>query len=201
MDYNLATVLTRSTLSNGTTARKVGPALEKACDRFDIMTPRRIAGFLSQCSYESMRFTRTTESMRYSASRLLQVFPKYFSESEAETYARKERAIANRVYGGRMGNFGLDDGWNFRGRGYIQLTGRVNYTKFAAAGFPKVLEDPSIVATPEYAALSAAWYWATHGCNELADKQDIKRLTKTINGGYHGLEQREKLYWQAIKAV
>lgn len=161
----------------------VAPALDAACARFAITTPARLAGFLSQCSHESNGFSATRENLNYSASLLVRVFPRYFDTTSAKAFAGKPEAIANRVYGGRLGNRGeaSGDGWRFRGRGFVQLTGRANYSALATAlGRPDVLTNPDAVALPELSALSAAWFWATHGLNEIADRQDGDALADAM---------------------
>lgn len=185
------------------TAESVAESLGSACDRFGIDTPLRLAGFLSQCAHESVGFKVTQENLNYSAQALVRVFPKRFDGRQAIEYQRQPERIANRAYADRMGNGpeASGDGWRFRGRGFIQLTGRTNYAAFGKALDEDVLADPSAVASPRLAALSAAWFWQTHRLNELADAKDVLGMTKRINGGTNGLEERERLYKQAIAVL
>ena len=150
--------------------------------------------FLAQCAHESAGFRCLRENLNYSAQALLRVFPKYFTEISAETYARKPNEIADIVYANRMGNGNVasHDGSRYKGRGLIQLTGRNNYTKF---GHEK---DPEYLETPEGAVKSAIWFWST---NELYRYTDIKVITKKINGGYNGLEDRTANYNKIAKLL
>jgi putative chitinase len=137
--------------------------------------------------------------LNYSAKALNTVFPKYFTRAgrSAEEYARNPEKIANVVYANRMGNGDIAsaDGWRYRGRGPIQLTGRSNYAAFGTAFGVDVLKNPDLVQTnKEIGLMAAVWFWNKNGLNELADAQDIKAMTKRINGGYNGLEDRIALY-------
>ena len=192
--------LVRANLTTQATADIVAPALEEACQKYGIDSGLRIAGFLAQCAHESCNFRVTTENLNYGAQALLATFPHYFDAASAAAYARHQERIANRVYGNRMGNGpeASGDGWKFRGRGFIQLTGHNNYQAFSAGLGLAEMIDPDLVATPEYAALSAAWFWKTHGLNEVADTKDIAKMTKIINGGLLGIQERTKLYNQAL---
>ncbi len=189
-------------LADQETAETVAPALAAACERFEINTGPRIAGFLAQCAHESVKFKATSENLNYGAHALLLTFPKYFDATRAAAYARQPEKIANRVYANRMDNGPEEsgDGWKYRGRGFIQLTGKRNYTAFDAAvkADGAIVAEPSVVAEPENAALSAAWFWKSHGLNEIADTQDVVRMTKVINGGTIGLDERKRLYLQAL---
>ncbi len=157
---------------------------------------QRIAHFFSQVLHESgcMRFDM--ENLNYSKKALRAVFGKYFkTDTEAEKYARKPEKIANKVYADRMGNGNekSGDGWRFRGRGLIQLTGKSNYKDFAEwVGDTNILDMPDLVAS-EYAVHSAVFYWDKNKLNAIADKDDIKKMTKRINGGYNGLSHRREL--------
>lgn len=163
--------------------------------RFNLNSPLRIAHFLAQCHHESMGFSRKEENLNYSAERLLQVFPKYFNPDQAKLYARNPVIIASRVYANRMGNREEDsgDGYRYRGRGYIQLTGHDNYKAFDLAVSDDVVGNPDLVAT-KYPLFSAGWFWNSRKLNDLADlgadQQVVADITKKINGGYHGLEDR-----------
>lgn len=170
-----------------------------ACTSFKIQTPLRLAHFLAQCSHESAGFTRVEENLNYSAKGLLQVFPKYFTEESAIKYEHNGIMIASRVYADRMGNRDetSQDGWKFRGRGYIQLTGKDNYQRFGSKVSENLLTDPDLVAT-KYPLLSAAWFWDSKNLNELADmgstENEVATITRKVNGGFNGLEERTKLF-------
>jgi putative chitinase len=177
--------------------------LNTAMARFEIDTPERRAGFLSQVAHESALLTALVENLNYSADALVRIFPHHFDPPRAQAYQRNPQKIANRIYADRMGNGdeASGDGYRFRGRGLIQITGRDNY-KACGAGLGKpLLDSPEILATPEAAALSAAWFWSSHGLNELADRKDVAAMTKRINGGTLGLEERTKLFTQATDVL
>jgi putative chitinase len=176
--------------------------------KYDINTPQRIAAFLAQCGHESGGWTVFEENLNYSAKGLLGVFKKYFpNESLANQYARKPQMIANRVYAGRMGNGSPEtgDGWKYRGRGPIQLTGKNNYTLFAQSMFDNwqdIVDNPELVSQDKQIALmSAIWFWNTKDLNRYADVDDIKTMTRIINGGYNGLEDRIHHYEDAFKLL
>jgi putative chitinase len=175
---------------------------------YDINTPQRIAAFLAQCGHESGGWTVFEENLNYSAKGLNGIFKKYFPTLEsALPYERKPEKIANKVYGGRMGNGpeSSGDGWKYRGRGPIQLTGKNNYTQFAKDMFDdwqNVLENPDwVTADRDFALMSAIWFWNKNGLNKWADTGDIKELTRRINGGYIGLEDRIHHYKEAIELL
>lgn len=162
--------------------------------RFRIDTPLRLAHFLAQCDHESGGFTRTVENLNYSSERLLQIFPRYFKTlNEAQSFNRQPQKIANRVYANRMSNGGVNsnDGWNYRGRGYIQLTGRANYSAFDAFVEDKIIENPDLVAT-KFPLLSAAWFWHANKLNAIADRGDtrdvVTQVRRRVNGGTIGLD-------------
>lgn len=165
---------------------------------FGINTPLRLAHFLAQCGHESAGFKATSENLNYSAKGLLGIFKKYFpTQALADAYARKPEKIANRVYGSRMGNGdeASGDGYKFRGRGYIQLTGKQNYTAFDAAVEDNILANPDLVST-KHALASAAWFWKKNGLSLIADTGDstevVTKITKRVNGGTIGLADRIK---------
>lgn len=170
-------------------------ALNDCCAKYNINTYLRMANFLAQVCHESSNFRAVSENLNYSASALRKVFGKYFNDDTiAEDYARQPEKIANRVYANRMGNNdeASGDGWAYRGRGLMQLTGKNNYLHFSNAYGADVVAQPELVAeTPELCVAVAGWYWDTNRLNRLADEDDIKKITKKINGGYHGLEDRE----------
>lgn len=182
-------------------------ALSKLLPQYQIDTPKRIAAFIAQCSHESAGFTALQENLNYSAGTLRRIFPRYFPNDEmAQEYVslpNKQEAIANLVYASRMGNGDPEsgDGYRFRGRGLIQLTGRDNYTFFAGSLGISVEEASTYLETFEGAAQSACWFWETNGLNQWADEGDILTLTKRINGGTIGLEDRIKHYEHAISIL
>jgi putative chitinase len=176
-------------------------ALNQVCEKYEINTALRIAGFLSQCGHESGGFRYTVENFNYSAARLLMVFPHYFNADSAKNYEYKPEKIANRVYANRMGNEdeASGDGWQYRGRGLIQLTGKDSYAAFSMAADNNSLVEPDLLEQPELAAMSAGWYWSTRKINSLADAQDVLGMTKRINGGTNGLDDRQMRYSRLIE--
>jgi len=184
--------------------RHVLDDLPDTIGKFSINTPLRLAHFLSQCAHESGDFVFTRENLNYSASRLEQIFPKHFNKHNSKLYARNQEAIANKVYGGRMGNTEVTDGWKFRGRGYIQLTGKSNYAELDKHVEENLIENPELVAS-QYALLSAGFYWNSRKINAVADKgadkETVRLVTLKINGGTHGLEDREKRFFQIHKLL
>jgi putative chitinase len=165
---------------------------------FKIDTALRLSHFLAQCGHESAGFKAVQENLNYGAKGLLGIFKKYFpTEPKALQYERKPEKIANLVYGGRMGNGdeASGDGYKFRGRGYIQLTGKNNYAAFGKAINEDITANPDLVAT-KYPLLSAAWFWSSNGLNTLADKgaddASVTAITKRVNGGTIGLPDRIK---------
>jgi len=166
--------------------------------KFQINTPLRLAHFLAQCGHESGGFRVTQENLNYSAKGLAGIFKKYFpTEAAAASYARNPQKIANKVYANRManGSEASGDGYKFRGRGYIQLTGRDNYTQFGKAIGEDIASNPDVVSS-KYALLSAAWFWSKNGLNKLADggatDTVVTSITKRVNGGTIGLPDRIK---------
>ena len=178
-------------------------ALNKILPDYEINTPQRVAAFIAQCAHESGGFVFLKENLNYRAASLRKIFPKYFPDDAiANDYAsrpNKQEAIANRIYGGRMGNGPEDsgDGYRFCGRGLIQLTGRNNYEAFAESIETPVEEIPEYLQTFEGAVQSACWFWETNNLNQYADTDDIKTMTRRINGGFIGLEDRIKHYEHA----
>ena len=166
--------------------------LEDTFAKYDINTPERQAAFIGQCAHESGNFKTLEENLHYSAAALMRVWPSRFPDSAvADKYANNPEAIANKVYGGRMGNLQDGDGWKYHGRGLIQLTGKENYANCGSGLNVDLLSDPNLLVTPEYAALSAGWFWNKKGLNSLADSGDIETMTKRINGGLIGLDDRK----------
>jgi putative chitinase len=183
-------------------------AINEILPDYDINTPKRVAAFLAQCGHESAGFTTLTENLNYGATGLKGIFGKYFKDdTTAKAYERKPEKIANKVYASRMGNGdeASGEGWKYRGRGPIQLTGKDNYTKFANDMFEDpetVMDNPDVVALDKETALtSAVWFWNKNKLNVLADAGDIKTMTKKINGGYIGLEDRIKHYEHALHVL
>ena len=183
-------------VSHGDATQYIGD-LEQVLPKYGITTSTlRLAHFFAQILHESgcMRFDM--ENLNYSSDALRNVFGKYFAtKEEADAYARQPERIANRVYANRMGNRGeaSGDGWRFRGRGLIQLTGRSNYQAFADwVGDQKIMEEPDLVSS-EYAVHSAVFFWDRNALNTLADKDDVVGLTRKINGGENGLAHRREL--------
>ena len=171
---------------------------------YEIDSPERVAAFLAQCAHESAGFTAIKENLNYKAASLRKVFPKYFPTDElAEQYAHNQEAIANRVYGNRMGNGDehSGDGYAYCGRGLIQLTGHDNYKAFADSLSSSMEEIVEFLQTFEGCVQSACWFWETNDLNALADLGDIKAMTKRINGGYIGLEDRIKHYNHALEVL
>jgi putative chitinase len=159
---------------------------------YAINTPLRVAHFWAQISHECGGFKAAYENLNYSAARLLQVFPKYFpTMAHAVAVAGQPEKIANKVYGGRLGNKLPDDGWRYRGRGPVQLTGRDNYREMGEALNIDLINKPDLAADPVVGLRIACVFWTKRGLNALADKNDIKAITKRINGGYNGLADRK----------
>ena len=182
-------------------------ALEQLFPDYDINTPKRMAAFIAQCAHESGGFMILKENLNYKPATLRKIFPKYFPNDQiAQEYAskpNKQVAIASRVYANRMGNGdeASQEGWKFCGRGLIQLTGRSNYQAFADSLEMSIDDVPEYLATFEGAAQSACWFWETNKLNQWADAGDILTLTKRINGGTIGLEDRKKHYEHALHVL
>jgi putative chitinase len=182
-------------------------ALVQLFPDYEINTPKRMAAFIAQCSHESAGFMILTENLNYKAATLRKIFPKYFpDDATAQRYAsmpNKQEAIANKVYASRMGNGdeASGDGYKYRGRGLIQLTGKQNYSWFAASLEISPEEATEYLGTFEGAAQSACWFWETNKLNQWADKGDIVTLTKRINGGTIGLDDRIKHYEHALHVL
>jgi putative chitinase len=179
-------------------------ALNNVLPRYNINTKNRIAGFLAQCGHESLDFTVLRENLNYSARGLRLTFPRYFRDDViANQYARQPQRIANRVYANRMGNGNeaSGDGWKHRGRGAIQLTGKNNYTSFSKSINKTVDETITYLETLEGAVESACWFWATNMLNRTCDRDDIMAMTRIINGGTKGLEDRINRYERAKRIL
>ena len=179
-------------------------AMERCLPDYDINTPQRVAAFMAQCGHESGNFKFLKENLKYRAASLVKVWPKYFPNMDiANQYAGNEEKIANRAYANRMGNGpeASGDGWRFCGRGLIQLTGRNNYQQFADSIETDINDIPAYLATFEGAVQSACWFWETNNLNKWADAGDMLTLTKRINGGTLGLDDRIKHYQHALHVL
>ena len=165
--------------------------LQAAFDKYEINTPQRQAAFIGQCAHESGNFKTLQENLNYSTEGLMKTWPSRFPDMDtANKYANNPQLIANKVYSGRMGNTEDGDGWKYHGRGLIQLTGKDNYERCGSSIGVDLLGNPDLLLDPQYAALSAGWFWNKHGLNELADQQEHGIITKRINGGTLGLDDR-----------
>jgi putative chitinase len=179
-------------------------ALSQLLPDYEINTPQRIAAFIAQCAHESGGFIFLTENLNYKAESLMKIFGKYFPDmATAKAYEKKPEKIANKIYANRMGNGdeASGDGYKYRGRGLIQLTGKTNYTWFAASLEISPEEAAEYTQTFEGAAQSACWFWETNKLNVESDKGDIKTMTRKINGGFIGLEDRIKHYNHALHVL
>jgi putative chitinase len=179
-------------------------ALSQCLPDYDINTPRRVAAFVAQCAHESGGFVFLQENLNYKAESLMRVWPKYFKDlATAQRYAHNPERIANRAYANRMGNGdeASGDGWRFCGRGLIQLTGKDNYQAFADSIETELEDIPHYLATFEGAVQSACWFWESNNLNKWADAGDITTLTKKINGGTLGLDERMKHYAHALHVL
>ena len=176
--------------------------LQETFEKYQINTPKRQACFIGQCMHESGGFKFLRENLNYSAKALMNTWPSRFPDADiAEQYARQPEKIANKVYSGRMGNTEDGDGAKFIGRGLIQLTGKDNYTAFGEAISEDLVANPQLVEEPRYAALSAGWFWNKRGLNALADAMDIETLTKRINGGSIGIDDRKAKISMVLNAI
>jgi putative chitinase len=179
-------------------------ALNETFARFDISTPIRQASFIGQCGHECGSFKVLEENLNYRAETLMKLWKSRFPTIEiANEYARNAKKIANKVYSSRMGNRdeASGDGYRFRGRGCIQLTGHANYFHAGQACGEDFVMQPDLVATPKYAAMTAGWFWSTHKLNQYADARDYATMTKKINGGTIGLDDRIKHINHAFEVI
>ena len=179
-------------------------ALNETFERFGIDTPKKQAAFIGQCGHECGNFKVLEENLNYRAETLCKLWPKRFPSLEfAKQYERQPKKIANSVYASRMGNRdeASGDGFRFRGRGCIQLTGHSSYYHAGKALGVDFVMEPDLVSSPKYAALTAGWFWSTHDCNALAQAADWVKLTKKINGGTIGLEDRIKHINHALEVL
>jgi len=172
-------------------------------DKYEINTPERQAAFLSQCGHESADFRLVEENLNYGAKGLRATFPRYFpTDALANSYQRQPEKIANHVYANRMGNGNeaSGDGWKYHGRGVLQITGKNNYSKCSqdVFGDDRLVDQPELLIEHDGAMASACWYWNIHNCNAVADTEDTATLTRIINGGENGLDDRERRYNMCI---
>ncbi len=177
------------------------PLLEAAMAQYQINSINRRAAFLANCCHESQQFNRVAENLNYSAAGLMATWPNRFPDKRiAKQYERQPEKIANKVYGGRLGN-GPEEGWLYRGRGLIQITGKANYDKTEQAlGIPLV-KHPELLESKPVAAKSAAWWWKNAGLNALADRSDYEAVTRAINGGLLGHTERVELWKLAVSVL
>lgn len=179
------------------------PHIDATLDKYTINSKLRIAAFIAQVGHESGHLRLTSENLNYSASGLLNTFGKYFDSKTAEAYARKPEMIASRVYANRMGNGNeaSGDGWKYRGRGLIQVTGKENYTACSKSLGLNLVETPDLLAQDRDAAMSAGWFWSSKGLNNYADRKEFDTITRRINGGLNGKADRDALYQRALKVL
>ena len=179
----------------------LGP-LEEVFVKYEINTPTRQACFIGQCAHESGNFKALQENLNYSAEGLMKTWPSRFPTKEmADQYARQPAKIAGKVYNGRLGNTSEEEASNFLGRGLIQLTGKENYANCGTALGIDLVGNPTLLTDPRYAALSAGWFWNKKGLNALADSSDIETMTKRINGGLIGLDDRKAKIAKALSVL
>jgi putative chitinase len=201
----------RATGATAANAELFLPHIQRACDRYSITTPRRVAGFLSQIGHESAGLSQLQEGLNYSVDGLLKTFSRRrISREDAARFGRTpgqradQEAIANQVYGGEWGRINLGntepgDGHRFIGRGLKQLTGRDNYRRCGAALWLDLTGSPELLLQPQHAAMSAGWFWSVNGLNDIADLGDVLLMTRRINGGVNGLAQREALWQEGLR--
>ena len=176
----------------------LGP-LEEVFVKYEINTPTRQACFIGQCAHESGTFKTLQENLNYSAEGLMKTWPSRFATKEiADQYARQPAKIAGKVYNGRLGNTSEEEAAQYLGRGLIQLTGKENYGNCGLGIGVDLLADPALLLDPRYAALSAGWFWNKKGLNALADSKDYETMTKRINGGLIGLDDRKAKIAKAL---
>jgi putative chitinase len=193
-------------LSNALQALDIDPKwenpLQATFDKYDINTPRRQSAFLGQCAHESGNFKTLQENLNYSAEGLMKTWPSRFPTKEvADQYARQPAKIAGKVYNGRLGNTSEEEAAKYLGRGLIQLTGKENYERCGLAIGADLLSNPDLLLDPRYATMSAGWFWNKKGLNELADQQEHGQITKRINGGTLGLDDRIAKTTKAAQAL
>jgi len=181
----------------------LGP-LESTFAKYDISSPQRQSSFIGQCAHESGNFRILEENLHYSAPRLMAVWPSRFPNLDvAAQYANNPEKLANKIYSGRMGNGDEEsgEGYAYRGRGLIQMTGKESYANCGSGLGVDLVGDPNRLLDPQYAALSAGWFWNKKGLNSLADVQDYETMTKRINGGLNGLDDRKAKIAKALSVL
>lgn len=169
-------------------------------EKYGLTTKLRIAHFMAQIEHES-GLKPIEENLNYSASGLIRVFRKYFTDLEAIQFQRQPEKIANRVYANRMGNTSASDGWKYRGRGFIQITGKENYSRLSKDTGIDFVNNPDLLLQEANAMISALWFWNRKGLNSFADNNDIVTITKRINGGTIGLEDRKSKFSKWFKSI
>ncbi|MGP5356346.1 glycoside hydrolase family 19 protein [Pseudomonas helleri] len=198
------------------------PVLNTAMNRYQIVGPKRISAFIAQVGHESGQLTRLVENLSYSADGLANTWPNRYAEPDGKDgyfkvlikdrqrnkpnalglrLAGNPEQIANNVYSGRMGNTAPGDGWKYRGRGLIQLTGKTNYKLCGEALGVDLLTQPELLEKAQHACMAAAWFWFSSELNSLADKGDIETITRRVNGGLTGLADRQAIYDRALKVL
>ena len=177
------------------------PVLNTAMNRYQIVGSKRIAAFIAQAGHESGQLTHLVENLNYSAEALQRAWPSRFSAKLAADVARKPEQIASIAYDNRMGNTSTGDGWKYRGRGLIQITGKNNYRAYGEALGLDLIAQPELLEKPQHACMSAAWFWATNSLNTLADAGKFDTITSRINGGQNGAVDRQALYARALKVL
>ena len=177
------------------------PVLNTAMSRYQIVGAKRMAAFIAQVGHESGQLMRLVENLNYSTDALRKTWPSRFDVDLASAVARKPEQIANIAYGSRMGNTAPGDGWKYRGRGLIQITGKNNYRACGEALGLDLIAQPELLEKPQHACMSAAWYWASRGLNTLADAGSFSKITQRINGGQNGAADRQALYVRALKVL
>jgi len=176
--------------------------LNATFDKYEINTPKRQAGFIGQCQHESGNFKTLEENLHYSAASLMRVWPSRFpDQATADQYANNPEKIANKVYAGRMGNTEDGDGWKYHGRGVIQLTGKDNYMFCGQAIKLDLINNPDLLLEPMNAMLSAGWFWNKRGLNAAADVSGWEEITRKINGGVLGLDDRIAKITKALQIL
>jgi putative chitinase len=176
--------------------------LNEVFAKYEINTPIRQAAFIGQCAHESNNFKTLEENLNYRPETLMKVWPSRFPDlATADKYAHNPQLLANKVYAGRLGNTQENDGWAFHGRGLVQLTGRENYERCGKALGVDLISQPNLLAEPHCAAMSAGWFWNKAGLNALADSQDYDTMTKRINGGLIGLDDRKAKIAKALSIL
>jgi putative chitinase len=176
--------------------------LQATFDKYEINTPQRKAAFIGQCAHESNNFKVLQENLNYSAEGLMKTWPSRFPTKEvADQYARQPAKIAGKVYNGRLGNTSEEEASKFLGRGLIQLTGKENYERCGESLGVDLINQPQLLAEPMYACMSAGWFWNKKGLNALADSGDFETMTKRINGGLIGLDDRKAKIAKATQVL